>query len=387
MFAEQTRKRNRGLISTAFTLHQSGTILPDSYLIDVDAFCANGRKILEEARKHNFRMYFMLKQVGRNPFLAQKLTEMGYSGAVTVDFKEALTMMEHRIPIGNVGHLVQVPQALIEKVVAYGPEVMTVYSMEKVYAIDRAARKVGKKQGILLRVFQEGDMIYSGQTAGFTLEEMEEAVSCIRKNCLHVEIRGVTSFPCYLYSEKEEDIVPTENLRTLLKGNALLEQAGFRDLIVNTPSATCVRTIRKMAKMGGNCGEPGHGLTGTTPLHAACAEEPEIPAIVYVSEVSHNFQGKAYCYGGGHYRRSHVKQALVGRSEETGRILSVLPPSDESIDYHFGLSRTCEVGETVVMAFRSQIFVTRSDVVLVEGISSGTPQIIGIYDSQGRKKG
>ena len=73
-----------------------------------------------------------------------------------------------------------------------------------------------------------------------------------------------------------------------------------------------------MAKMGGNCGEPGHGLTGTTPLHAACAEEPEIPAIVYVSEVSHNFQGKAYCYGGGHYRRSHVKQALVGRSEETG---------------------------------------------------------------------
>ena len=99
-----------------------------------------------------------------------------------------------------------------------------------------------------------------------------------------------------------------------------------------------------------------------------------------MSEVSHNFQGKAYCYGGGHYRRSHVKQALVGRSEETGRILSVLPPSDESIDYHFGLSRTCEVGETVVMAFRSQIFVTRSDVVLVEGISSGTPKIIGIYE-------
>ena len=165
MFAEQTRKRNRGLISTAFTLHQSGTILPDSYLIDVDAFCANGRKILEEARKHNFRMYFMLKQVGRNPFLAQKLTEMGYSGAVTVDFKEALTMMEHRIPIGNVGHLVQVPQALIEKVVAYGPEVMTVYSMEKVYAIDRAARKVGKKQGILLRVFQEGCLLYTSDAA------------------------------------------------------------------------------------------------------------------------------------------------------------------------------------------------------------------------------
>ena len=65
----QNRQETKiGLISTAFTLHQSGTILPDSYLIDVDAFCANGRKILEEARKHNFRMYFMLKQVGRNPY-------------------------------------------------------------------------------------------------------------------------------------------------------------------------------------------------------------------------------------------------------------------------------------------------------------------------------
>ena len=108
---------------------------------------------------------------------------------------------------------------------------------------------------------------------------------------------------------------------------------------------------------------------------------------MYVSEVSHNFMGNAYCYGGGHYRRSHVKHALVGSSLEDSRSLEVIPPSDESIDYHFGLSEECKVGETVVMAFRFQIFVTRSDVVLVEGISSGQPQIVGVYDSLGRKKG
>ena len=108
---------------------------------------------------------------------------------------------------------------------------------------------------------------------------------------------------------------------------------------------------------------------------------------MYVSEVSHNFMGNAYCYGGGHYRRSHVKHALVGSSLEDSRGLEVIPPSDESIDYHFGLSEKCKVGETVVMAFRFQIFVTRSDVVLVEGISSGQPQIVGVYDSLGRKKG
>lgn len=38
MFVEQTRKRNRELVDAAFYFHQSGQLLPDSYLIDVDAF-------------------------------------------------------------------------------------------------------------------------------------------------------------------------------------------------------------------------------------------------------------------------------------------------------------------------------------------------------------
>ena len=386
MFVEQTRKRNRELVDAAFYFHQSGQLLPDSYLIDVDAFCENGKKILAEAKKHDFRMYFMLKQVGRNPYLAKKLIELGYDGAVTVDFKEALTMLEHEIPIGNVGHLVQVPTAMMKKIVAYAPEVMTVYSMDKVYAIDRAAGRLGKKQGILLRVFGENDMIYSGQTAGFTLDEMKEAVLEIKENCPNIVIAGVTSFPCYLYKEEIGEIAATENLHTLLAAKERLEELGYHDLIINTPSATCVKTVDMMVRLGGNCGEPGHGLTGTTPLHAV-SDQPEIPAMVYVSEISHNFLGKAYCYGGGHYRRSHMSHALVGKDERTARMLTVLAPSDESIDYHFGLSEQCEVGETVVMAFRSQIFVTRSDVVLVEGISSGKPEIVGVYDSQGRKKG
>ena len=386
MFVEQTRKRNRELVDAAFYFHQSGRLLPDSYLIDVDAFCENGKKILAEAKKHDFRMYFMLKQVGRNPYLAKKLIELGYDGAVTVDFKEALTMLEHEIPIGNVGHLVQVPTAMMEKIVAYAPEVMTVYSLDKVYAIDRAAGRLGKKQGILLRVFGENDMIYSGQTAGFTLDEMKEAVLEIKENCPNIVIEGVTSFPCYLYKEEIGEIAATENLHTLLAAKERLEELGYHDLIINTPSATCVKTVDMMVRLGGNCGEPGHGLTGTTPLHAV-SDQPEIPAMVYVSEISHNFLGKAYCYGGGHYRRSHMSHALVGKDERTARMLTVLAPSDESIDYHFGLSEQCEVGETVVMAFRSQIFVTRSDVVLVEGISSGRPKIVGVYDSQGRKKG
>ena len=41
-----------------------------------------------------------------------------------------------------------------------------------------------------------------------------------------------------------------------------------------------------LAAAGATQIEPGHGLTGTTPLHAV-EDLPETPAVVYLSEVSH----------------------------------------------------------------------------------------------------
>lgn len=385
MFLNQTIRRNRELAETAFMLHQEGRILPDSYVVDVDAFLENARRLLHKAEENHIKLYFMLKQIGRNPYLAKALVELGYSGAVVVDYREGLVMMRHNIPIGNVGHLVQVPGALIKNMVAYGPEVMTVYSREKIMEIQAAAAELGRRQALMLRVYGDFDMIYSGQTAGFHLDELKETAIWIKTECPQLEIKGVTSFPCYLYDETAGDVLPTRNLETVKCAVEILKTCGVDVTLVNTPSATCCHTIDKMVEFGGNCGEPGHGLSGTTPMHAEHDLE-EIPAVVYVSEVSHNFMGNAYCFGGGHYRRSHVKHVLVGKSLKDSRDLTVIPPTDESIDYHFGISEECTVGDTAVMAFRFQIFVTRSDVALVKGIRKGCPEIIGIYDSQGRKK-
>lgn len=385
MFVNQTIKRNQKLMETAFRFHQEGKILPDSYVVDVDTFLENARIILQKAEQNHVKLYFMLKQVGRNPYLAKALVELGYSGAVVVDYREALIMMQHEIPIGNVGHLVQVPRALVSELVAYGPEVMTVYSREKMQEIEGAAAALGKKQAVLLRVSGDCDIIYSGQTAGFQLDELEEILIWIKIKCPHLEIKGVTSFPCYLYDEDSGDVLPTENLKTVKVSAEILKKCGIDVTLVNTPSATCCYTIDKMVEFGGNCGEPGHGFSGTTPMHGKHDLE-EIPAVVYVSEISHNFMGDAYCFGGGHYRRSHVKHVLVGKSLKDSMKLTVVPPTDESIDYHFGIPQECTVGDTAVMAFRFQIFVTRSDVVLVQGIGKGCPEIVGVYDSQGRKK-
>ena len=66
--------------------------------------------------------------------------------------------------------------------------------------------------------------------------------------------------------------------------------------------------------------------------------------------------------------------------------MKVVPPSMEAIDYHFGLDQGCAVGETVIMAFRFQVFVTRSDMVLIEGVAEGSPVVSSVWDSLGNQK-
>lgn len=384
MFLNKLQRDNPRLLETVVSLHQQQKLLPDSYVVDLEQFRANASALVHAANEKGIRLYFMLKQIGRNPVLAQELVKLGYAGAVVVDFKEAQVMMRHHIPIGNVGHLVQIPEGMVRQIVDYGPEVITVYTAEKAQSISRAAVELGKVQKILIRVFDEGDMIYSGQTAGISVKDLPDFLNQIR-DLEGIQVAGITSFPCFLYSEEQNDIVPTVNLQTVLKARQILEDNGIQPEIINTPSATCIRTLELMEEYGCNCGEPGHGLTGTTPAHVH-HDMPEKSCVAYVSEVSHNFDGLGYCYGGGFYRRSHVENALVGSDVSALRPMKVIPPSMESIDYHFGLSQPCAVGETVVMAFRFQIFVTRSDLVLVDGIAQGQPEIIGVYDSLGCEK-
>lgn len=382
MFLNATLKRNTALIDAAFEFHQKGIIEPDTYILDLDAIIENGSLIKKEADKYGIKLYFMTKQLGRNPYIAKELMKLGYDGAVAVDFRESETLYKAGIKIGHAGHLVQIPNSRLEPLLKAKPEVITIYSLDKAEQISKTAQKLGIIQNIMLRVIGEDDIQYAGQHGGFLLRQLHEAVNMLNK-LPNIKLAGVTSFPCFLYNEKNQDIESTNNINTLKKAQQIIEDiTGYKLTQINTPSATCCSSIKLIAENGGTHGEPGHGLLGTTPLHAA-KEEPEKPAIVYVSEVSHNFNGSGYCFGGGHYRRSHVENALVGKSISESSMLKVKTPDSESIDYYFELNNPCEIGDTVIMSFRSQIFVTRSKVAIVKGISKGNPQIVGIYDSQG----
>src|SRR5699024_7670672 len=109
---------------------------------------------------------------------------------------------------------------------------------------------------------------------------------------------------------------------------------------------------------------------------------PEKPAYVYVSEVSHNFDNHAYVYGGGLYRRGHLKNILLHDGKEKWQS-TINPFSPDNIDYYLEVADTQPVDATAIMASRTQIFVTRSEVALVQGIQNDEPEIIGIYSSLG----
>ena len=383
MFIDIVQKKNPDLIKVAIELHQKGEILPDTYVLDVDAILENGRALCKKAEENGIKLYAMTKQFGRVPYLAKKLVEIGFAGVVTVDFKEALIMMDNGVKLGNVGHLVQIPSSLIDKVVRHSPEIITVYSLEKIKEIDEAAKKYGKVQDIMLRVLEKDSKIYSGQSGGFYLDDIEDVAKEILK-LNNVRINGLTSFPCFLYNCDKNIIEGTKNIESIKKAEKILKELGIFVKQLNMPSATSLENIESIKAYGGTHGEPGHALTGTTPFNSRNLEG-EIPAIVYVSEISHNLDYNSYCYGGGHYRRSGLNSVLVGKNIKKMRRSPVEAPTLESIDYYFELCGNNNVGETVIGAFRTQIFVTRSSVALVEGVKSSNPKLVGVYDSLGRE--
>lgn len=381
MFLDQVMKRNPELINAAVAFHKNGVLEPDTYVIDYDQTMKNAKMILDKANTKDIKLYFMLKQLGRNPLLAKALVEMGYCGAVVVDFREAEVMMEHHIPLGNVGHLVQTPRRMIDKILAYGTEVFTVFTFEKLVEINESAQKHGIIQDVILKVYDEGDVHYRSQEGGVSLEDLESFLS--QSEILeNVKVVGATSFPAFLYSEATDTTIKTQNYTTIYKAIDIMRDWGCEIKQINVPSTTSVATLDLLES--GVHGEPGHGLTGTTPAHAKHNLE-EVPSAVYLSEISHNFKDKSYAYGGGYYRRSHVKHVLVVDDKNNQNKLDVVPMSADSIDYYFELTKNADVSASVIMAFRFQIFVTRSRVALVQGISKGTPEIMGIFDSLGKE--
>jgi len=401
-FLEITIERNPALIRSAVELYREGKISANTVVVDLDVVERNARIIAEAARKHGLRLYFMTKQFGRNPEMCNVIRKAGIESTVAVDLEDAQCLIRNGIPVGHVGHLVQVPKNDVGYVLEHvRPEVITVFNAEKALHVHEEAKKRGTTQKILLRVVGQGDFFYPNQFGGIWEEEVEKVVSEIcRLDSL--KITGVTSFPCFRFNMRTKKVEALPNLTTLLRVAEKLRRMGIEVEQINAPGDNAASTMELAAQSGATHVEPGHAFTGTTPWHAF-EDLPEAPAWIYVTEVAHVDGDRAYTLGGGlmsgdaplgvwsHLYHVHRLSALVGGSSDTilERKVSAIPAG--YIDYYGELrlprGLDVKVGDIAVYGLRNQVFVSRARVAIVRGIQSGTPEVIGIFNREGRAVG
>ncbi|MGY0018970.1 alanine racemase [Streptomyces sp. cg35] len=385
MFLDSLITRNPELIDAAADLHRRGAIPPDTYVMDLDAIEGNAALLAAEAERLGLTLWFVVKQLGRNPELIKAIARHIPKYAA-IDPPEARTLHAAGAQAGNLGHLVQIPHRALPEMLAWRPETVTVYDLANARAVSEAARELGFVQDVLIRLEGAEGTVYPGQEGGVPLAGIDGFAEAV-EGLAGVRIAGVTAFPCVLCDPATGMPGPTPNFDIALKARQALAARGHEDLKLSAPSATSMATLPLLAELGATHGEPGHSLTGTTPLHARDLGQPEKPAYVYVTEIAHTLaDGRPAVQGGGFYPRSHIKSALLPR---TGLRLPVQTAPPENIDYYRLLDAPeagadVRLGDTALLAFRTQIFVTRSTVAVVGGLSTGAPRLVGLYDAQGK---
>lgn len=393
MFLDLLRRRNPAFIRAAQSLHMSGHIPANSYVLDLDAVTENARLTKAEGDRFGLKVFAMTKQVSRQSGFSRAVMAGGIERAVAVDMACAIACHNAGLRIGHLGHLVQVPRA--EAAMAardLAPDYWSVFSDEKAAEAAGAARSAGREQAILARVQTQGDTFYRGHEGGFAAEAAVEAAR--RIHALDgARFAGITTFPAQLYDQSTRKIRHTPNLTTLQRTADALRRAGFSNLEINAPGTTSIVTLQALAAAGATQVEPGNGLHGTTPLHAV-EDLPERPAVLYLTEVSHLHAGRAYCFGGGLYIDpvfpDYDVKALVGPepTTEAAALRSVEIPPPAAIDYYGMIDATGptppRTGDTVVFGFRAQAFVTRAFAVGLAGVSTGEPRVVSIENPFGQ---
>jgi predicted amino acid racemase len=389
MLLDRVFQRNPQLLEAAVELHQSGAIPPATFLVDLDAVAHNARAMAEEAQRVGLRVFVMTKQHGRNPYITHVALEEGLHSTVAVEAIEVHVLHRYRLPIGNVGHLSNVPKHQVAKIVAMDPELITVFTYEAAKAVSDAARAAGRVQDLLVRVNKPGDETFVGMVGGWTEDECVEGIRPIL-DLPNVRVAGLTMFPSISYTTLDATTaVPTDGFHTMMRAKELLErELGLEELRVNAPANNTVATFEMLARAGATDVEPGTGIMGASLAHAA-RDLAEMPAQVFVSEVMHEWEGDVYTLGGGATyletyggRLSDPHECIVGSTFEDARENRLQLKDRGVIDYHLvcGAGRA-SVGDSAIYALHPQYYVNRGYVAVASGISRGEPRVEGLFDS------
>ena len=358
---------------------------------------------MREAKKNKVSLYYMSKQVGRNPLICKGVLDEGFRGVVAVEVQCAKSLHRYGVKLGHVGHLVQPPVDDIDYVLSMNPEIWTVYSLDNARLLSKRAEKLGKTQDVLVQPVAGSDLFFDTMSGGIPEENLVEDVRKMSK-LPGINVIGTTSFPCMLYNLGSGKVEPISNFHTAVRGAKRLErELGLEITQVNVPGTNHAANMKTISENGGTHAEPGNGVSGTNTEHGFDQKAPEIPGFVYVTEVSHQLgerlftQGGGMSYSGGGWGlfpngklwvggADIAMDAMVGTSGKqamASRVKAKYPGMDP-FNYNLTLypgARKFSVGETVVFGFCTvQIFVTRGWHAVVEGVEDNNPRLLGIFD-------
>jgi predicted amino acid racemase len=382
-------ERNPNLVDAAIELHQSGQIPPGTYLLDLDAIADNARAMAEAGRRLGLRVYAMTKQDGHNPYLGRIVVDAGMDAIVAVEAIEANILSRFGLPLGHIGHLSNIPKHQVARMVALGPDAITVHSYEAARAVSEAAKSQGRTQALYVRVNRPEDESFPGMVGGWSEDECVEGIRPLL-DLPNVEVAGLTTHPAISYAHQDAwTVQPTDAFFTMLRAKEALEAGlGLADLRVNCAANCNSATFETLARYGATDVEPGSGISGSS-LYHLYQDLPERPAQVYVSEVMHHWQGDTYTLGGGltwlFQPDQWVPHCMVGSTFDEARARVMTMRLKGVVDY-FGAcphdGAPPQVGATAVYPLLlPQIFMNRSYVAAVSGISRGAPQLEGLFDS------
>ncbi|MFC6446603.1 alanine racemase [Shinella zoogloeoides] len=392
MFLDVLRRRNPRFIEAAQALHREGRIPANAYVIDLDAIEGNARILKDEATRLGLKTFAMTKQFGRSRSACRAIMRGGIDSAVAVDMACAKATHRAGMKVGHLGHLQQVARAEADGAASVlKPDYWTVFNETKAQEAAAGAKAAGRVQNLLARIHAEGDTFYRGHEGGFAAADIVTVANWL-DSLDGGRFAGITTFPALLFDHQARKVLPTPNLATLTKTAEALAKAGRSDIEINAPGTTSSVLLAALAEAGATQCEPGNGLHGTTALHVV-EDLPELPAMLYLTEVSHLSGGKAYCFGGGFYIDpifpDYDVKAIVSAEPTVAasalRSVEVPPPS--AIDYYAMIDATGPAaprpGDTAIFGFRGQAFVTRAYVVGVSGISADAPKVETIENTAG----
>jgi predicted amino acid racemase len=392
MFLDVLRRRNPKFIEAAIALHREGKLPANAYVLDLDTVEANARILRAEADRLGMNIFAMTKQVGRSGSFCRAVMRGGIRASVAVDMACARATHRAGMKVGHLGHLQQVARHEAKAAAAtFKPDYWTVFNDVKAAEAAAGARAAGYVQDLLARIAAEGDIFYRGHEGGYDAADVARVADSFDR-LDGGRFAGITTFPALLFDHETRKVIPTPNLATLTKAADALARSGRNHIEVNAPGTTSSVLLQALADAGATQCEPGNGLHGTTALHVV-EDLPELPAVCYLTEVSHLSGGRAYCLGGGFYIDpifpDYDVKAIVGDEPTVAasalRSVEVPPPS--MIDYYAMIDATGsnppKPGDTAVFGFRGQAFVTRAYVVGVSGVSRGQPKVETIENGFG----